>query len=528
MQLKLVHNRGFDWASEKGLSVKGYAHTQDGRFLKTDGLLHYLSLVLHDEKNLISALKALNGIFSFVYSVGHEVYLYCDKSRFFPLFYRISTVTTVSDDPISIVQDGDTVDTLATEEFRCTGYTTGSDTLVNGIKQVPAGELLIIGHDLSVKRYRVFSYRVKWAELRPDNDPIGAMNVAIEKAAERFVQSIGDATPVLPLSGGYDSRLIACILKNHGYINTICFTYGRKTIEVDISQKVADMLGFKWYFVNYETLIDDRLSIDNEVFVRYYQYASKLTSMFYLQEYPALLYLMKHNLLPENCMFLPGHSGDLLGGSQFTKVFSAHISHKHIIDLMLRKKYFNYPAGRRYQELFYSRLKAQLEPDDTYLPYSIIEDWDIREKIAKFIFNSSQVFTFFGYQVRFLFWDNELVEFFRCLPPEYKNLKNLYNRCLQERYFARYMLNFDRELTPGPVKLFIQNKKDFLKPFLPRSIKHRFILKNDWACYEKLTRPMLAEISYSHRKKLPYNGFNSILINWYLQKVKDSLQHKSN
>ena len=524
----LNHNSGFTWESENDLSVKGYAYTQDGKFLKTDSLLDYLSPLLNDEENLISVLKALNGVFSFIYSIDSEVYLYCDKSRFFPLFFRISRGVMVSDDPYSLIQDGDTVLKLAAEEFRYTGYTTGCNTLVTGIKQVPAGELIILKQGKNISRHRIFSYRVRLAGLKYDKDPIAVMHAAIEKAAERLIRSIGQSTPVLPLSGGFDSRLIACILKNHGYSNAICFTYGRKTIEVDLSQKVADMLGFKWYFVNYETLMDERLAIDNEVFTRYYHYASRLTSMFYLQEYPAVLYLMKHNLIPENSIFLPGHSGDLLGGSQFTKVFSIHLNNKHIIDRILQKKYINYPAGQRLLKSFHACLKAELDRNDAYLPYSVFEDWDIREKIAKFILNSSQVFTFFGYQVRFLFWDDELVEFFRCLPPERKNFRKLYNRCLQDTYFDQYRLNFDKELTPGPGTLFIQHLKDFLKPFLPGSIRHKYILRNDWACYEKFTRPMLAEITPSYRKGLPFNSFNSIIINWYLQKVKESLQNKSN
>jgi len=523
MRLILDHNKGSKWESGKDLSVKGYAFTPEGRFLRVDELLQYLSIVLKHEENLVSALKQLNGIFSLVYTSGTDVYIYCDKSRFFPVFYRVVPDLVISDEPETLLLDNDTVNNAACEEFRFTGYTTGTNTLVQDIQQVPPGELLTISQNLCIKRAKVFSYQVKPEELRYDQDPVSAMAAAIEKAAARFIQSIGDATPVLPLSGGYDSRLIACILKAHGYSNTVCFTYGKKTKEVDISKQVADLLGFRWYFVNYETLADTWLSLNDEVFIRYYRYASKLTSMFYLQEYPAVIYLMQHSLIPENSIFLPGHSGDLLGGSQFTKVFPVHLRHDHIIDLLIQKKYINFPTRGLSLESFRSGLRAGLDLHKEYMPYSILEDWDIREKIAKFIINSSQIFTFFGYQVRFLFWDDELVEFFRCLPPEYKNHKRFYNRCLKEKYFARYGLNLMKELTPGPGTLFLQRLKELVKPFLPRLIQFRYMLKNDWACYHKFTRPMLEEIDIPLRRKLPYNGFNSVLINWYLKEVKKNL-----
>jgi asparagine synthase (glutamine-hydrolysing) len=447
MELFLKHNKGFEWRSENGLSVKGYAFTPEGTLLRADELLQYLLIELNDENLLATKLKSLNGIFSLVFSTRSDVYLYCDKSRFFPLFFRLFPALIISDEPESLIQIKDSVNTLVVEEFKCTGYTTGIHTLIREINQVPAGDMVIIRNGISVSHQRIFSYRVRLSELRYDKDPVAAMNAAIEKAAVRFVQSIGEATPVVPLSGGYDSRLIACILKAYGYHNTICFTYGRKTHEVDISKKVADTLGFKWYFVNYETIEDDKLLIDNEVFIRYYHYASNLTSMFYLQEYPAVIYLMKHALIPENSIFLPGHSGDLLGGSQFTKVFPLSLRLNQVADMIVRKKYMNWKVKPSKRKIFSLRIQSELGDYDEYLPFSILEDWDIREKISKFIFNSSQVFPFFGYQVRFFFWDADLVEFFRCLPPEHKNYKQIYNRCLQKNYFAKFGLNFNNEFS---------------------------------------------------------------------------------
>ncbi len=523
MKVILHHNTGFQWASHGGLSVKGYAYHSEGRFLRTEGILDYLLPATGDEEMLASALKQLNGIFSFIFTSEDEVYLYCDKSRFFPVFYRIMPETGISDEPEKLRQDKDIANDAAFEEFRCTGFTTGSDTLVQDIRQVPPGELVRISKDQPLTRRKIFSYKVKRAELRYDRDPVGAMAAAIEKAATRFIDSIGDATPVLPLSGGYDSRLIACILKARGFSGTLCFTYGRKTAEVEISGKVAELLGFKWYFVNYEALPENWLSRHEDVFNAYYRYAARLTSMFYLQEFPAVIYLREHGLIPENSIFLPGHSGDLLGGSQFTKVFPVHLAPKKIIPLLIRKKYSNFPINRRTLKFFRRRLKAELDLQQGFLAYSIVEDWDIREKIAKFIFNSSQVFTFFGYQVRFFFWDNELVEFFRCLPPEYKNYKKLYDHCLQEQFFARYGLNFSRELLPGRGDLLWQKLKELVKPFLPRILKMKYMRKNDWACYEKLTNKMIAEMNPSLRKKIPYNGFNSVLINWYLNEVEKNL-----
>jgi asparagine synthase (glutamine-hydrolysing) len=519
MQRLLTHHEGFPWVSENEISAKGYAYTPDGSYTTATELLHYLLHEIVAEGLSVKMLSHLNGMFSFIYQTETEVFLYCDKSRFFPLFFRLLPDLIICDEPELLIQDVDSIDIVAAEEFRCTGYTTGHDTLIEQIKQVPAGELVIIGHDHKIKRFRVFSYKVSHAELLQTNDPLNAMKLAIEKAAERFIRSIGDATPVIPLSGGYDSRLIACILKSYGYSNTICFTYGLKSMDVEISEKVAQLLGFKWYYIDYAHLPEEEGLLSKQEFIAYYKYTSHLTSMFFLQEYPAVKFLKKNNLIPENSIFLPGHSGDLLGGSQFMKVFPVNIKHNQLVNLILQKKYTNYPIMRSYAGLFKKRIADSLDDLGDSITYSMVEDWDIKEKIAKFIINSSQVYTFFGYRVSLLFWDEELVDFFRCLPPNNKRYKFLYDLCLKQNFFDKYGLNFKKELSPAPLSLLFQQVKNFVKPILPRPIKQKFIIKNDWVCYKKFTQPMLDEIDYPHRKKLPYNGFNSVIINWYLQKV---------
>jgi asparagine synthase (glutamine-hydrolysing) len=512
-------DKGFIWKTGNNLAVKGYAFTPEGKFLREEALLRHLLKGANGEKEFVQLLKELNGVFSFVYEGIRETLLYTDKSRFFPLFFRLVPGVAISDDPEKLLAPQDHLNDHAFEEFRYTGYTTGSDTLFQEILQVPPGELVTIGPDRDMVRTRIFSYQVRACELRHDHDPVAAMAVFIEKAAERLVLSIGEATPVLPLSGGYDSRLIACLLKARGYSNTICFTYGRRTKETEISRKVAGHLGFKWYFVDYETLPGDWFSLHDEVFKKYYHYAAGFTSMFYLLEFPAMLYLMQQGLIPDSSVFLPGHSGDLLGGSQFTKAFPVQLSHKNVIRHLLREKFINFPYNRKSFGVFHGRLRNQLDLNNRFLAYSIFEDWDIREKIAKLIINSSRVFTYFGYEVRLFYWDDELVEFFRRLPPAAKNFKKMYNRCLEEYFFSGHGVKFSDDLMLGPYEIRLQRLKNFIKPLLPGFIRRHYILKNDWGCYDKFTSGMLAEINPAVRKRLPCRGFNSVIINWYLQKI---------
>src|SRR4029077_5484177 len=68
----------------------------------------------------------------------------------------------------------------------------------------------------------------------------------------RLVGGVGDRTIVVPMSGGYDSRLIGVSLRDLGCRKVICYSYGVPgNWESRISRELADYLGFPWLFVPY-------------------------------------------------------------------------------------------------------------------------------------------------------------------------------------------------------------------------------------------------------------------------------------
>lgn len=522
--VNLIYNTGFKWFSDQGFYVKGYLYTKDGEFLSGDHLLNYFIANFFNDKLFSSQLQNLNGVFSLIITHKNLCYLCCDKTRYFPVFYKISNEQlTVSDDPGLLRSENDQPDYLSEEEFRRTGYVTGNRTLLQNIHQVKAGELLTIENS-TVSERSIFSFRIKKEELKLYGDPITELKEKIDNSFIRLKRSLAGKNPVVPLSGGFDSRLIACKLKDAGFNNTICFTYGRNNQEVQLSKIVAEKLGFKWYFIDYEKIIKHRDLLQEKEFLKYYKYAARYTSMFYLQEFPAVEYLKENDLIPDNAVFIPGHSGDLLGGSQFSKVFKPTIRANEVAKEVLSSKYFMYPSDRTIKYMLLDLIERQLGDTENYIGYSIFEDWDIKEKIAKFIFNSAQVFTYFGYEVRFPYWDNELVEFFRTLPPEYRTGKKLYDDCLKICYFEKHDVNMTAELSVNQFKIKTQEVKEYIKKLLPLSVKHKLIRRNDWQCYYEMSLPMRNELNQKTRKLLPWKNLNSILINWYLTRISQKKQ----
>jgi len=527
-KINLVHNNGFKWFGSRTLHVKGYAHTTQGEYIQGPSLFKYLANTLTGAESVRETAKGLNGVYTFIFIAEETLFLFSDKTRFFPIYYHLNGQTvSVTDEPVTLISEKDRLDKISCAEYQCTGFVTGSDTLIEDIKQVGAAALINFNGD-KISQENQFSYRVSLDQLKHYKDPCNEMKLTMDNAATRFINSIGDNTPVVPLSGGFDSRLIACILKERGYENTVCYTFGKYNKEVEISKRVAEKLGFKWYFIDYSEIETKRNLLNLEDFHSYYPYASRLTSMFFLMEYTALEVLRNKALIPDNSVFLPGHSGDLLGGSQFIKNFKTNIQPNEIASQILKTKYIYYPIPNKQKSVFKARVNSSLAIDEDSLGYSIMEDWDIKEKIAKFIFNASQVYTYFGYNARFFFWDRDLVEFFRTLPPEHKEYKILYDRCVKTNYFEKFNLNFEDEIVVSPKALNFQKIKELLKPWLPARAKQYFMRRNDWCCYKEMSTPMSKEIPVRKMKFLPYLSYSSILINWYLYKIEKLINNFQN
>lgn len=90
-------------------------------------------------------LKEANGFFNFVFQQNNMLFAVVDCIRSLPLFYSIlKTTFIISDSAEWIAKEigKKDFDSLIIEEFKCTGYVTGENTLIPEIKQIQAGEYI--------------------------------------------------------------------------------------------------------------------------------------------------------------------------------------------------------------------------------------------------------------------------------------------------------------------------------------------------------------------------------------------------
>lgn len=528
-QINLQYHSGFSWYSGNDIHVIGYAFYQ-GHFMLSKDIAECLSDTA-DLSKLKEKISNLNGVFSIIITNKNNCYLYSDKSRFFTLFYHVGeSIVTISDTPETIVENNKlkSVNTLCCNELLGCGFVLGAETLIEGLKQVEGSQWIVFEKNQIFLQEELFNYSISKDQILPQNNLYSITKEAIGKAFGRFVLSLQGRTAIVPLSGGYDSRMIVAYLHSINYPNVICFTYGiRNNPEVKISKEIAGKAGYPWFFIEYtDELIQN--FFETKQFHDYWPYVSRYSSNFYMQEYYAAQELHRRNLVPEDAIFVPGHSGDLVGGSQLAKIIPVNIKFNKLAkDIYLKK--FNLNPIRHSKEII-KCIQIKLNQPNLFhnkLGYSIYEDWDIKEKIAKFNINSSRVFTFFGYEVRFPYWDDELMNHFATVPLPNKIGKNLYNKVLINEFFKPFGLISNKELEPSNRTLKWQSCKNQIKKYIPRWIFRLKFHQHDNFRYQYFTGVMVKDALKSGlRLKTKGIYHNAIISQWYIHKVKSNLNVK--
>lgn len=270
--------------------------------------------------------------------------------------------------------------------------------------------------------------------------------LSLFRSVNRLIKYANGRTIVVPLSGGYDSRLVATVLKKLNYDNVITFTYGRvNNPECLVSKEVAKLLGYKWIFIPY----------DNEKSYEWYNsceranfstYADNLSTILPDREWPAVWELKKRNLIPKDSIFAPGHSGDFISGGHIPKkLYGSKVNDKQLVDEILKNHYimWNFDGVKKEWKNDFAKkiLKcAEIKMFDrkdyasNEFAANLYEKWNFQENQIKRMINSVKIYDFFGYKYWLPLWDYEYMNFWCKVPLKYRINKNLYDEYVVKLY----------------------------------------------------------------------------------------------
>ena len=401
------------------------------------------------ENKIGEFLEGLNGEFAIIAETESRIFCIVDKLRSIPLFYTVEGGDFLLSDTAYFLKDkiNPRLNEKNAAEFMVAGYVTGDETLFDGIKQIRNGEFLTYQKESSLLKTSCYFRFLhgSYFELS-EGQLLNTLDQVFVSTFSRLIEGTikQGIKLVVPLSGGLDSRIIVAMLKRLGVNDVVCISYGKKgNRESMISKKVAGALGYDWLFVEYT---DQKwYECYNSEEADYFQmWAGNLSSLPHMQDFLALRELKSQGQIPDNSVFVPGHSGDMLAGSHIPGYYLDN-SKKYDSETFLAdslKKHYNlwkWPPESEIEHIFNEKIDksaAGQEIKDNDTCANAIEFLDFNERQAKFIINSVRAYEFFGYEWRMPFWDAELINFFLKVPMKYRISQGLYKKYARDWLFS--------------------------------------------------------------------------------------------
>lgn len=341
------------------------------------------------------------------------------------------------------------IDDVALAELLSIGYVTGNDTFFRGIRTVDLGEYVELGPEPSLFRRSVY---YEYIHDKADLDREVFFETAfctLEAAFRRMLLTIPAGSQVaIPLSGGNDSRLLACLCRKFGLRNVVCFTYGRSdSFEVAVSRRVTERLGFEWHYVPYspERFIE---TFDSDCFRAFSEFCTNCNTIPHIQDFIAVRTLLERGVLKPHAVVVPGHMGDLPAGAKMPREVLAWPVGKctaaACAELLYRRYYDLNPLEKSAAQAVVRKIGSALNPNEIHSPDTMIdrsEQWIMKNRTAKFILNSVRTYEFFGLDWRIPLGDSQYTALWYRVPWRDKT-PDLLQEFVSRYYFVPYGVDF--------------------------------------------------------------------------------------
>ena len=534
MQLGLRRNEGFRWFTRDSVFAKGYLHDAQNRHFKDEGLLEYFSGVV-TRADFVERLQAANGCFAVVIRRDDMTLAAVDRVRSIPLFYgQAGDHLVLSDDAFWLADQlrGLDLDPVSGSEFLLTGYVLGNDTLCESVKQLQAGQWLVGTKSLTDV---AFYYKHVHGHFLDQGEPehFSDLDTVYRNVFGRLVESAAGRTLAVPLSGGYDSRLVAAMLRNLEYRNVVCFTYGTPgCAEASTAERVAEALGYPWHFIEYN---EERWRAYADC-SSYTVYSSNLASLPQVEMFPAVSELSQSSMIPPDAIIVPGFCGDLQGGSYVPDAVAANDSRRllkvglteYIYRTHLRLKN---KIPRSHVDTIKARIAGSLSdfPKGTSVEafISTNEAFFTTHKVAKYVINSLRTCEFFNYEWRLPLWDNEFTAHWYRIPYTERIGDRLYNRHLMKNVFEPWGIAFRKKRRPLEEKARLLARRVFSSHMMDvllmvyaavNPMRRELVHAN---AFPSLMRILEADLVRRGHRTPPLMSSTQCYASWYLSRVRE-------
>lgn len=445
MNVMCLNNCGYKWTELPEGCFKGYLQIYGNpKPLRGEEALRHLSQAESFE-DFQALLKELDGLYAAVLRrEDGAVWAAVDIARSTPLYYSadgrfLSDSSPAVREALGLPREA--ADPSALEELFYCGFISGFRTAYAEIAQIDAGQALEFSPSGEIRESYYYAHIQKTREIGRE-ETMRLFQQVSDQVFDEAAAAIAGRPVVLSLSGGYDSRYVACMLKRRGVEDVSCYTYGRKdSFEVQVSEKIAKALGWRWICVEHT---DERvMGILDETGQAYARAFEQYDYAFFIQNFPAVRYLHETGWFKPGSVFLTGLSNDIPAGShtlQLYETFSSCFSEETLASAATESALLNTAQKPLLDALERQRRGLNLS-FTTYQEFSnSVECLQAIRRYSRGALHMNCPHEYFGYEYLLPCWNRKLLEFWYSMPLEYRFAQNLFEEWITAGPPAQYGL----------------------------------------------------------------------------------------
>jgi len=423
----LKNNKGFFY-------YKGYFNNKplEEILLNLDDILKQ-----PDEKKIKIFLKNLDGHYAFVYKTKSYTLAAVDKVKSIPLFF--STKDNYLSNNANFLISNEKIVNHNIDALRAiamSGFSIGNATLIQNLNIFQPGQYLLNTHSKTIINYYYTFKPWKISELGEKK----LKKELLELLEETFIELVRNSYSrqiVVPLSAGYDSRVVASLLKHIGVKDVYCYSYGlRNSFEVKASRQIAKKLNYKWKFIDFKKCKQVNF-FQSEIYKKYFSEVESYSAIPYFQDFNAVKFLVENKEISKDAIFVNGNSGDFISGGHIPgSIFKPNLDldrkyHNSMDDFL--KKHFslwgvlrNKTNDENIKALLYSELfqrGIRISPENKLY---IFELFEFLGRQSKFVISGQRTYEMFGYDWRLPLWGSRMLNFWEKIDFKHKKNQNLY------------------------------------------------------------------------------------------------------
>ena len=425
--------------------IKGYIFSHS-----IDEIIEICRNITKDEVS--SFVASIEGHFSLVVQKDNLTFIAVDKIRSTPLFFiKIKNKIFIDKDPKNLVNSDEfhkTVDQNAKLELAMSGFTIGNKTIYKSLNSLKGGEIVLFLDN----HYEYLHYFKYFGEIVDKNfkEYLSELSEITLNIFQKLLNQIGNRQIIIPLSAGYDSRLVASILNHLGAKNVKCYTYGTPgNFEAKIAKKIAQKLGYEWKFIPL-TYKSEKKYYSSSEYNEYLKFSETFSAVPFIQSLSTIRYLKNMNWINDDAIFINGNSGDFISGGHCdienkddNEILNFESRKENILNQIIKKHFSLWGSLKTKHNI--DRLKNNLwteitrgcgnlankNQDHLFYEYS-----EFIDRQSKYVITKQKVYEFYGYDWRLPFWDDQYLFFWQKVPLCYKLKQKLFIEMIKKNNYG--------------------------------------------------------------------------------------------